>query len=137
MEYDALPSPPASRSMTLPILTLTTPRKPWSFFLNFFWSNICTASTLSSVTLLLQIVSPYRIYGKHSTHRSKLSFQYGLSVFFMTLVVLVCSPLMVATANGSGNPGDCIISFPWFNCGEYVMALTEDMSLVEPVGSDD
>lgn len=27
------------RSMTSPIRTLTTPRKPWSFFLNFFWSN--------------------------------------------------------------------------------------------------
>ena len=46
------PSPPASKSMTLPIRTLMTPRKPWSFFLNFFWSKICTASTLSSVTRL-------------------------------------------------------------------------------------
>lgn len=35
---------------------------------------------------------------------SKLSFQYGFSVFLMTPVVLVCSPLIVATANGSGNP---------------------------------
>lgn len=35
---------------------------------------------------------------------SKTSFQYGFSVFLMTEVVLVCSPLMVATANGSGNP---------------------------------
>lgn len=35
---------------------------------------------------------------------SKLSFQYGLSVFLMTPVVFVCSPLMVATAKGSGNP---------------------------------
>lgn len=47
-----LPSPPASKSMTLPMRTLITPRKPWSFFLNFFWSKICTASTLSSVTRL-------------------------------------------------------------------------------------
>jgi hypothetical protein len=38
------------------------------------------------------------------THKSKLSFQYGLSVLFETVVVLVCSPLMVATAKGSGNP---------------------------------
>jgi len=35
---------------------------------------------------------------------SKLSFQYGFSVFLITTVVFVCSPLMVATANGSGNP---------------------------------
>jgi hypothetical protein len=38
------------------------------------------------------------------TYMSKLSFQYGFSVFLMTLVVLVCSPLIVATANGSGKP---------------------------------
>ena len=38
------------------------------------------------------------------SYMSKLSFQYGLSVFLMTPVVLVCSPLMVATAKGSGNP---------------------------------
>jgi hypothetical protein len=38
------------------------------------------------------------------TYKSKLSFQYGLSVLFETVVVLVCSPLMVATAKGSGNP---------------------------------
>ncbi|KAG9967318.1 hypothetical protein KCU61_g730, partial [Aureobasidium melanogenum] len=30
--------------------------------------------------------------------------KYGLSVFLMTPVVFVCSPLMVATAKGSGNP---------------------------------
>jgi hypothetical protein len=35
-----LPSPPASRSITDPMRTLMTPRKPWSFFLNFFWSKI-------------------------------------------------------------------------------------------------
>lgn len=38
------------------------------------------------------------------TYMSKLSFQYGFSVFLMTLVVRVCSPLMVATAKGSGKP---------------------------------
>jgi hypothetical protein len=38
------------------------------------------------------------------TYMSKLSFQYGFSVFLMTLVVRVCSPLIVATANGSGKP---------------------------------
>src|SRR3954447_12728758 len=36
------------------------------------------------------------------THMSKFSFQYGLSVFLMTLVVCVCSPSTVMTANGSG-----------------------------------
>lgn len=29
---------------------LITPRKPWSFFLNFFWSKICTVNTLESLT---------------------------------------------------------------------------------------
>jgi hypothetical protein len=39
------------------------------------------------------------------TYMSKLSFQYGFSVRLITAVVLVCSPLTVATANGSGKPG--------------------------------
>ena len=38
------------------------------------------------------------------SHISKLSFQYGFSVFFITEVVRVCSPDIVATAKGSGNP---------------------------------
>lgn len=29
-----------------------TPKKPWSFFLNFFWSKICIAKTLSSLARL-------------------------------------------------------------------------------------
>ena len=37
--------------------TLTTPRKPWSFFLNFFWSKIWTVSTLCSVTRLKGVSS--------------------------------------------------------------------------------
>lgn len=37
-------------------------------------------------------------------YKSKLSFQYGFSVLLLTLVVLVCSPLRVATAKGSGKP---------------------------------
>lgn len=46
------------------------------------------------------------------SYKSKLSFQYGFSVFLLTVVVLVCSPLMVATANGSGKPAvvSCLIS---------------------------
>jgi hypothetical protein len=39
-----------------------------------------------------------------ATYMSKLSFQYGLSVFLITPVVLVCSPPIVATAKGSGKP---------------------------------
>lgn len=35
---------------------------------------------------------------------SKLSFQYGLSVFLIGCVVLVCSPSTVTTAKGSGAP---------------------------------
>ena len=41
---------------------------------------------------------------------SKLSFQYGFSVFLMTEVVRVCSPPIVATANGSGNPIEADVS---------------------------
>jgi hypothetical protein len=40
VERPNLPSPPASRSITDPMRTLMTPKKPWSFFLNFFWSKI-------------------------------------------------------------------------------------------------
>ena len=40
---------------------------------------------------------------KSNTYMSKLSFQYGLRVFFMTLVVCVCSASTVMTANGSGS----------------------------------
>jgi hypothetical protein len=43
--------------MMLLMTTLTTPRKPWSFFLNFFWSKIWTVRTLSSVTLLQAVSS--------------------------------------------------------------------------------
>lgn len=81
----SISSPPASKSMIDPTRTLMTPKNPWSFFLNFFWSNICTAKILSSSALI-----------------SKLSFQYGFSVLLMTVVVRVCSPLIVATAKGSG-----------------------------------
>jgi hypothetical protein len=42
-----------------------------------------------------------------AAYKSKLSFQYGFRVRFETVVVLVCSPLMVATENGSGNPAGC------------------------------
>lgn len=66
---------------------------------------------------------------------SKLSFQYGLSVFLITPVVFVCSPLTVATAKGSGKP---------VSIGQQVRArctvaliLTEDISLVETVSCDD
>lgn len=37
-------------------------------------------------------------------YTSKLSFQYGFNVFFMTVVVLVWSPSTVTTAKGSGRP---------------------------------
>lgn len=43
-------------------------------------------------------------------YMSKLSFQYGFSVFLMTVVVRVCSPPIVATANGSGNPRVAYVS---------------------------
>lgn len=78
--------PPSSRSRTSDTRTLMTPKKPWFCFLNFFWSKIWTATTDASLTVT-----------------SKLSFQYGLSVFLMTEVVCVCSPSTVTIANGSGS----------------------------------
>jgi len=42
-------------------------------------------------------------------YKSKLSFQYGFRVLLLTVVVLVCSPLMVATAKGSGKPEEISI----------------------------
>ena len=65
---------------------------------------------------------------------SKLSFQYGLSVFLITDVVRVCSPDSVATAKGSGNPAMICISDvrSFFN-----RRLTEDIALVQTIGRDD
>lgn len=40
---------------------------------------------------------------KSDTYTSKFSFQYGLSVFLITLVVCVCSASTVITAKGSGS----------------------------------
>jgi hypothetical protein len=44
-------------------------------------------------------------FGKKSrrTYTSKFSFQYGLRVFLITLVVCVCSVSTVITAKGSGS----------------------------------
>lgn len=82
--------------------------------------------TKKALVLLLELLLVEYLYGKYAvvgcssaqvlvakdhcaprdmeTYKSKASFQYGFSVFFMTWVVWVCSPLMVATAKGSGNP---------------------------------
>ena len=95
---------PEEKSTTSPTRTFMTPKKPWSFFLNFFWSNICTANILSSEARL----SPISICVSHPrgsfSHRSKCSFQYGFKVLLITEVVFVCSPPNVATAKGSGKP---------------------------------
>lgn len=64
---------------------------------------------------------------------SKLSFQYGFRVFLITLVDLVCSPPMVATANGSGNPIEGHISGRIMYKREI---HTEDIPFVEPVSSN-
>jgi hypothetical protein len=71
------------------------------------------------------------------TYMSKLSFQYGLSVFLITPVVLVCSPPIVATAKGSGKPV-CVHGKPT-SCMTRVWQgspLTKDISLVETIGSN-
>ncbi|KAH3679537.1 hypothetical protein WICPIJ_008586 [Wickerhamomyces pijperi] len=73
------------KSRTSPTLMFTTPRKPWSFFLNFFWSKTWTDNTEFSLT-----------------KKSKVSFQYGFRVFLAAAVDLVCSPSTVRTPKGSG-----------------------------------
>lgn len=65
---------------------------------------------------------------------SKLSFQYGFSVFLITLVVRVCSPLMVATANGSGKPVDGVSGVSKL-VGE--LGHTEYITLVQAICGDD
>lgn len=133
---DDEPSPPMSRSMTEPTRTLMTPRKPWSFFLNFFWSNICTANILSSDAFLSshKHSSPGRIT-THGTYMSNDSFQYGLRVFLMTEVVLVCSPPSVATANGSGKPRETIHKLAFLSTA-VDEEHTEDITFVETIGGD-
>jgi hypothetical protein len=87
-----------------------------------------------SLVLLLELLLIENLYGKytifgcfprwcqtlschalasHETYMSKTSFQYGFSVFLMTEVVRVCSPPIVATAKGSGNPSfdQLLVSF--------------------------
>jgi hypothetical protein len=68
----------------------------------------------------------------HATYMSNTSFQYGFNVFLMTEVVFVCSPPIVATAKGSGNP-----TLQLDACLHLLisssLALTENISLVEPV----
>lgn len=46
------PWPPSSKSSTLLTRTFTTPKNPWSRRLNLRWSNICTATTDESLTIL-------------------------------------------------------------------------------------
>jgi len=72
------------------------------------------------------------------TYMSKLSFQYGLSVFLITPVVLVCSPPIVATAKGSGKP-ICVYGKPTSCLTRKLqgLPLTKDISLVKTIGSDD
>ena len=50
----------------------------------------------------IHMISTWSRIGGGKSPMSKLSFQYGLSVFFMTLVVWVCSASTVMTAKGSG-----------------------------------
>jgi hypothetical protein len=71
-------------------------------------------------------------------YMSKLSFQYGFKVFLMTPVVLVCSPLMVATANGSGNPKRCTISMRSPRTLDLAtVSRTEDIPFVQPICGND
>ena len=50
-----------------------------------------------------RVLERHPAHRKTETHMSKLSFQYGFKVFFMTLVVCVCSASTVMTAKGSGS----------------------------------
>lgn len=110
-----------------------TPRNPWSFFLNFFWSKIWTVTIEESLTSTskdsFQSVTGVRC-GRRDQHSPSppflrrftptdkgsgfsagcRQFQYLILVrlyaraqrTLMAVVVLVCSPSTVTTANGSG-----------------------------------
>jgi hypothetical protein len=69
------------------------------------------------------------------TNRSKLSFQYGFKVFLMTEVDCVCSPLTIATANGSGKPGGGVRGLS-VGAGTR-QKHTENITLVQTVGGND
>jgi hypothetical protein len=72
------------------------------------------------------------------TYKSKLSFQYGLRVLLDTVVVFVCSPLIVATAKGSGNPGEDGQRLDQSNQqSSKPGAPTKHIPLVEAVGGND
>ena len=74
MTESELPSSPTSKSMTSPIRTFMTPRNPWSFFLNFFWSNIWIARMLSSLTLLrVQLVKDQSQWHTTKVNKSRTS----------------------------------------------------------------
>ena len=77
--------------------------------------------------------SMYPLTPNDFSYMSKLSFQYGLRVFLITPVVLVCSPFTVATAKGSGKPcGGQLLLFP-----PRCTCLTEHITLVQAVCSND
>lgn len=86
-----------------------------------------SCAPVTFVSVLLRRIMSVRC----RTYMSKLSFQYGLSVFLITPVVLVCSPPIVATANGSGKPlrihGKPTSCLVWEMQG---LPLTKDISLV-------
>lgn len=73
---------------------------------------------------------------KAAAHKSKLSFQYGHKVLFETAVVCVCSPLIVATAKGSGKPvkgSVTVVALKAVGYGEH----TENIALIKAIGGDD
>jgi hypothetical protein len=70
----------------------------------------------------------------HTTYISNVSFQYGLSVLLITEVVFVCSPLIVATANGSGKPVGSTSAGSQGKVG--AVGRTEHLALVESISGD-
>lgn len=62
-------------------------------------------------------------------YMSKLSFQYGFNVFLITEVVRVCSPDIVATAKGSGNPMVTPVS-PYLTQSSLERQLTENIAFI-------
>lgn len=63
-----------------------TPKNPWSFFLNFFWSNICTASMLSSEARLITALVCCSFLGIISTLTSQNSGSSRGWAFFWWLL---------------------------------------------------
>jgi hypothetical protein len=131
------PSPPMSKLITSPTRTLMTPRNPWSFFLNFFWSKIWMASMLSSVALLSKAVSPHgatpdQSRNLHVKHLIPIRVQCFLDDRGRFCLFAADSRHCERVRKSYPSVRDACVPFRISSS----LALTENISLVEPVSGD-